>query len=108
MFCSSGISRVALGQFAGKSSRSTQRAVYQPPLCQPIWVSHGQTRSGEALMVIAWSVTTAGSGDDVITGEGVACSSFVEPYVRPRRIRRGLGQAGQREDRHDRPTTLPA
>ena len=49
------MSRSALGQLAGNSSRSTQRGVYQPPRCQPTWVSHGQTRSGGAPTVIAWS-----------------------------------------------------
>jgi hypothetical protein len=53
MSCSSGMSRSALGQFAGKSRRSTQRAVYQPARCQPIWASHGQTDSAGASMVIA-------------------------------------------------------
>ena len=49
----SGMIRFALGQFAGNSSLSTQRAVYQPARCQPICTSHGQTASGGASMVMA-------------------------------------------------------
>ena len=45
MCCSSGMIRLALGQFSGNSSLSTQRAVYQPARCQPICTSQGHTYS---------------------------------------------------------------
>jgi hypothetical protein len=43
---------IPLARFAGNSNLSTQRAVYQPPRCQPIWTSHGHTIAGGASMVI--------------------------------------------------------
>ena len=56
----SGSSRSALGPLAGNRSRSTHLEVYQPPRCQPIYTSQGQTRSGGALMVTECVVRTIG------------------------------------------------
>src|SRR5664279_4710976 len=73
----------ALGQLAGNSSRSTQRSVYQPPRCQPIWVSHGQTSAGSASMVTVWLVTvwlvtTVGRR---ISSSSAAQSALVAAYL---------------------------
>jgi hypothetical protein len=53
--------RSALGSFAGNNSRSTHRAVYQTPRCQPICTSHGQIRSGGVSIVMACVVVAIGS-----------------------------------------------
>ena len=74
---------MALGRLAGNSSRSTQRAVYQPPRCQPICTSHGHTRSGGAGMVTAWLVTTVGWSTSSSPGSIARRSARVDPAVRP-------------------------
>src|SRR5665647_2287120 len=58
--CSSGTMRLVLGGFAGNRRRSTQRAVYHWPRCQPSCTSHGQMSSGGVSMVMAWVVTIIG------------------------------------------------
>ena len=74
---------MTLGQLAGNSSRSTQRAVYQPPRCQPICTSHGHTRAGGAGMATAWLVTTVGRSTSSSPGSGRRRSARVDPAVRP-------------------------
>ena len=47
-FWSCGTIRVVLGPFAGNSSWSTQRQVYEPARAQPICTSHGHTAQAPA------------------------------------------------------------
>ena len=82
---SSGSRRSALGQLPGKRRRSTHRGVYQPPRCQPTWVSHGHTCSGGAPRVAAWLVTSDGSSISASPGRARARSAGVEPDVSPSR-----------------------
>ena len=77
--CSSGTTRSALGPLAGKRTRSTHRAVYQPPRPQPICTSHGHTADGGASMVMAWSVCTTGSATTSSPGSRLLRSSRVDP-----------------------------
>jgi hypothetical protein len=76
--CSSSTIWVALASLAGKSMRSTQRAVYQPARCQPICTSQGQTSSGGTRIVAAcvtliWGAVTSWSpGSEQRRSAGVA------------------------------------
>jgi hypothetical protein len=72
-----------LGQLPGNSRRSTHPGVYQPPRCQPIWVSHGQTTVGGTSIVVAWLVVMEGFA--MISSPGIVPvrSPWVEPARRP-------------------------
>ena len=94
-----GSRRSALGQLSGKSSRSTHRGVYQPPRCQPTWVSHGQTCSGGASRVAAWLVTSDGSA--IRSSPGSGAGALLVPSTR--RSRRGGGARRRRRSSRRRP-----